>query len=535
MASAAKLTPRQRMINLMYLVLTALLALQVSSSIIDKFVFLNQSLEHSLVSARSASENALESLKKKAKTERQPEWAQAVKRAEALKKETVKLITEIDKVKRQLINEAGGGIDERTGSVKNPKEETKVEELMIGGNKNGLGYNLGPKLNAYSDYLYKEFKDKNFQKPKSPEDEGFFPYLAVGNENNPLYKFQPIQRDKDFVEANFGQTPVVAALAVLTQKQNEIVRYEQMVLKALGAVETKEIKFDKVIAFASAESNTVARGTEYTADLLLTATSSRTDMKMYVNGNPIRVKDGVGDVTITPTSTGEASWSGEIKLNLKGKDTTFKIKKEYKVVEPVLLVLSKSKFPLYQNCANPLETSVPALGAAYQPAFGSNNGSAVPGAKLGEVTLYPRNLGPCVLSVSSGGKPVGTTEFVVRPVPPPDIVLSNRTGTTVINVENPIPANIPGVSIQAKAEPTFAATLPNEAKYRVTQLEVKQFRGGRAIKSSRFNGGVVALNQFPTKPGDAFQIKVMGVQRVNSRGEILPVKLRDYLRSFTVR
>ena len=64
MAGGGKQTPRQRMINMMYLVLTAMLALQVSSSIIDKFIFLNASLEHSLDAARKASENALNTLKK---------------------------------------------------------------------------------------------------------------------------------------------------------------------------------------------------------------------------------------------------------------------------------------------------------------------------------------------------------------------------------------------------------------------------------------------------------------------------------------
>lgn len=537
MASAAQLSPRQRMINLMYLVLTALLALQVSSSIIDKFVFLNSSLEHSLEGAKDASENALAALKKEvAKGGNSAKGQENIKRAEDLKRNTAKLIGIIDNLKKDLINNAGDGEDPKTGSVKNPKEETKVEVFMIGANKDGKAYMLEEELDKYVNYLYKDFADLGFKKPKDMEKEGPFFDLATGNQNNPLYKFDLVQRNKDFALANFGQTPVVAALAVLTQKQNEIIRYEQEVLKELGSGDlTNDIKFNKVFALAAADANTVARGTDYTAQLFLTATSTRTDIKMDVNGSPIKVDEGIGQVKFTATGKGEQEWTGKIAFQFQGKDTSFVVNKKYTVVEPVLLVNSQSKFPLYQNCANPLETAVPALGASYNPTFSVSNGSAIPGAKTGDVTLFPKTLGTLTLSVASGGKPVGSQEFRVRPVPPPDVYLSNRSGSTKIDRSNPIPGNIPGLSIAAEAEETFKTTLPKEAKYRVSQVEVIQFRGGRAIATKPFPGGQINMQQFQTRPGDGFQVKILGVQRVNSRGEILPVKLRENLISFFVR
>ncbi|MDX2304060.1 MAG: gliding motility protein GldM [Microscillaceae bacterium] len=540
--AGGKQTPRQRMINLMYLVLTALLALQVSSSIIDKFIFLNQSLEHSLESQKEASTQALQALKEKVKKEgNSADGQRAIRRADELKKKTSKLIGEIDKIKRTLITEAGEGLDPKTGSVKNPKEETKVETYMIGreGSKNGQGYNLEKLLNGFVEDLYRDYGDLGFVKPDTKDkmaEGGPFPLLAIGNKYNPLYQNDAVQRDKDFAQANFGQTPVVAALAVLTQKQAEVIRYEQEVLKKLGAGDlSNEVKFDKVYATASADANTVARGTEYTATMFLTATSSKTDVKMFVNGSPIRVKDGIGEVKIPASGKGDQKWKGEIKIKIRGKDTTFTFNKDYTVVEPVLLVLSKSKFPLYQGCANPLETSVPALGANYNPSFGVNNGSAVPGGKSGEVTIYPRDVGALTLSVSSGGKPIGTAEFRVNPVPPPDVYLSNRQGSARINNEQPIPGNIPGLSIQAEADETFKNTLPNEANYKVSNVTVRQFRAGRAIATQTFASGAINMAQFQSKPGDGFQVKVEAVQRVNSRGEIIPVNnIRNRLISFFV-
>jgi gliding motility-associated protein GldM len=499
------------MINLMYLVLTAMLALQVSSSIMDKFIFLNQSLEHSLLGAKDASEQALAALKKKVEKEgSSPEGLQSIKRAEELKKETARIIGELDKIKKLLEDNAGGGRDPKTQAVRDPKEETKVEGIMIGpeGTKNGKGYDLEKKLNGYVDYLAKEFKDlglPNFEK------------LAKGNKDVPFYANDPIQRDKDFAQANFGQTPVVAALAILTQKQSEIIRYEQEVLKKLGAGDlSRDIKFDQITGMASADANIVAAGTEYRAIMFVSATSSKSGARMTYNGNAIRVDEkGVGEVKFTATGTGDQTWTGNITLSVRGKDTVFSFKKEYTVVQPVLIVTSQSKFPLYMNCANALETTVPALGPNYKPSFSVNNGTAIPGSRTGDVTLFPATRGLCKLSVSSGGKGVGEVEFRVNPVPPPSVVLVNNAGG-VIALNNPIPPS--RYKVIAKPDETFFNTLPKEANYVVTNVKYTLFRGGRSAGQKVSADGSIDVVSMNTRPGDGVQIEVGGVQRINSRG-----------------
>lgn len=527
-----KLSIRQQMINMMYLVLTAMLALQVSSSIMDKFIFLNASLEHSLEASKDASEAAISALQAKVKKEgNSRQGLQSIKRAQDLKKETTRILDEINKVKTELIQKAGGGIDPKTGAVKNPKEETKVETMMIGpeNSKSGKAYTLKKTLDGYVEYLYKTYSDLGFKK-----GDGLFLPLAEGNKDNPLYKRDPIQRNKDFAQAGFQNTPVVAALALLTQKQNEVIRYEQEVLKKLGGGDlSRDLKFDQIIGMASADANIIAAGTEYTAEMFITATSSKTKSTMTYNGKPVQVEDGVGKVKFIATGTGEQEWTGKITFENRGEDTTLTFKKKYTVVEPVLLVNSATINPLYRNCANPLITSVPALGASYEPSYSVSNGQAIPGAKKGEVTIFPGGGAKCVLSVSSGGKAVGQKEFDVLPVPPPNVALANRSGNP-INTENPIPGT---VSVQVKAFPdeNFARALPKEATYRVVGLEVRQFRGGRAIANNKVNGSDVNLQQYNSRPGDGFQIKVTAVQRVNSRGSIESAPVKSPYVSFFVR
>ena len=527
-----KLSPRQQMIGLMYLVLMAMLALQVSSSIMDKFIFLNSALEHSLANAKSASDGALKALKADVKKNgNSREGLDRIKRAELLKKKTAEILGEIDKIKQTLINKAGDGLDPKTHTVKNPKEEGKVGEIMIGASKDGEGYKLKKKLDGYVSWLGTEFKD--LQLPK-------FEKIAEGNENNPLYAGDPVQSGKDFPEANFGHTPVVAALAVLTQKQSVLLRYESEVLKKLGAGDlTADLKFDKVEAGVSVEAKTVAPGDEYVASLFISASASKANPRMTYNGSPITVKDGKGEVRFKVRDPGsykdgraKGKWSGSITFKNKGRDTTFKVEEEYTIVQPVLLVNSATINPLYRNCANPLVTSVPALGASYSPSYQVTNGQAVPGSKKGYVTVFPGAGAKSKLTVSSNGTLIGSKTFDVLPVPPPTVMLANRRGGAV-NIGKPLPA----VTFQVVAKPdeNFKKALPKEATYRVTQIEVTTFRGGGSTGSRKISGGQLNLRSLRPRKGDGISIKVLGVQRVNSRGQIEPAPIRTPFISFTVR
>ncbi|MCS6821217.1 MAG: gliding motility protein GldM [Microscillaceae bacterium] len=537
MAGGQKETPRQQMIGFMYLVLTCLLALQVSSTIIDKFIFLNNSLEHSLQGAKSASENGLKALKAKIEKEgNSPEGLAALKRADLLKKRTSEIISEIDKIKAILIKEAGDGIDPHTKSVKNPKEETRVEVRMVGeeGTKSGLGYKLEKDLNGFVDWLNKEFKDLKLPK---------FEPLAEGNAKNPLYAEDPVQRNKDFAQANFAQTPVVAALAVLTQKQNEILRYEQEVLKALGSGDlSADLKFDEITVGVTPEANVLAPGETYKAEMFLAAYSSRNQAVMTKDGAPISVSQGKGKVEFKVPDPGpnaykdgkaERSWVGTITFKGKGgRDTTFRKEVKYYIAQPVLLVVPKNLNPLYQNCANPLKTAVPALGAAYDPSFSFTAGQAIPGPQKGEVTIIPTALGKHSLKVSSSGNPIGSQEFDVIPVPPPNVYLGNSQGKQIENLD--VPINIPPtLTIVAEPDPNFKIALPNEANYRVTAVTVRQFRGGVSIKEQRINGGQINMAQFNARKGDGFTFKVEEVQRINSRGSIEKAPVKNPYQSCT--
>ena len=153
--ASLKETPRQKMIGMMYLVLTALLALQVSDALLQKFTILNSSLEIANQSATSKNKGMVQGIEERIKDLPNPgAYADVVKRANEVRRLADDLVNHLDALKSQIL-EAGGGIDPETGNIKNPKEEEKVFTLMVGANKSGEAYKLEGMFTKYVQDLEK--------------------------------------------------------------------------------------------------------------------------------------------------------------------------------------------------------------------------------------------------------------------------------------------------------------------------------------------------------------------------------------------
>jgi len=128
--AGGKETPRQKMIGLMYLVLTALLALQVSNTILDKFVFIDESLQYSVEVTRKTTDKQIkgggELVEKQGNT---PKDVALLKKAEEVKKKSDEVFSYIQSLRTKLI-ELSGGTDE-TG-YKGAKNDGEVMTLMLG-------------------------------------------------------------------------------------------------------------------------------------------------------------------------------------------------------------------------------------------------------------------------------------------------------------------------------------------------------------------------------------------------------------------
>ena len=515
--AGGKETPRQKMIGMMYLVLTALLALQVNSAILLKFKFIDDSLLGVNDKTAVAADGTIKGIQAAVlKNQNQARDKSVLVQSEEIRSKTKELVSYLRGVREQLLKATGNTATD----VNNMSGEDKVAITMLGGKQNGIAYaTLKPKLNEYAAYM------KQFVPDAAP--------LALdGKEDARVTKDQ---RTKNFAELNFENTPVVAALATISQKETEILELEAEALrKQAEKVGAKTIVFDKIGAFASAESNTVAAGTKYKAELFLTASASSISPRMTLNGSSLSVgPDGKGKVEFTARPGGfdasgnaKSSWTGTIRFNQNGRDTTFIVKVPYTITKPVMQIQSASVQALYFKCGNKLNVSVPALGAQYKPGFSASGASVLPGAKLGDVTLIP-NSKEVTLNVSSGGNAIGSQTFQVRPIPKPTIECF--VGGRPVNEKQGTPGTaVRSMNLRAIPDAGFATFLPDDARYRVSRYEVTLVRGRRpALQTKTISGPTADLSDVVNayREGDRIYVEVKEVQRQNFQGTVETVNI----------
>ncbi len=510
-----KETPRQKMIGMMYLVLTAILALQVSSSLLDKFTLLNRSLESANGSANEKNQNAVKSIKETvAKSSNPALYTDVVKNADEVRKITNEMIAEVDKLKQEVIT-AGGGLDE-AGNVVNPTEEEKVAILMVG-QSDGKAYTFKNQLNQFVTSLIKYADAGTTLAP-----------LAVDGKDDPISSKNPSQKDKDFANLNFAQTPVPAALAVLSQKQSEIRRYENTILDQLAAkVGAKEIKFDKIFGMISAKSNAVVAGTPFEAEMFIAASSSAITPRMSFNGAAVPVQDGKATIKFIAQggqydSKGQARkpYTGSISYNdPSGQAKTITVTGEYVVIKPTYNIMAGSLPGLYLGCQNKVEVISPGLGALWSPSFSADGGDAIAGGG-GKVTLVP-NSATFAMNVSNQGQLLGKDPFKVRKVPKPEIVILGNGAT--IDERKGMPATqLRSISVNCIPDEGFKNTCPEDARFRATLVTVTLARGTKKVDAVTFEKeGSITRLAAQAQAGDRYVVDVENVKRQNFKNEIL--------------
>ena len=151
--ASEELSPRQKMIGMMYLVLIALLALQISNSVLEKFILINQSLERNIRQIAIKNREILAKISTTVKeTGSRKSDVNVLKKATNISKNTSSVIAFIDTLKAELI-ERTGGEDKETGRIYGLRDETAVASVMINRNKSDKLKNL---LNGYTQYLSSE-------------------------------------------------------------------------------------------------------------------------------------------------------------------------------------------------------------------------------------------------------------------------------------------------------------------------------------------------------------------------------------------
>lgn len=530
--AGAKETPRQRMIGMMYLVLTALLALQMSSSILQKFVLLNDGMERTSRNYISKNEFTVNSIKSTVEQQGNNEKdVPKVSAAQEVRSATSEIYAYLEDLKQQLITQSEAKNEE--GNFENSSlKNTEVPGNMFA--NRGKGEEMKQMLNAYPPKITEILNGIGIDLS--------FPPIAKDAAEIPLFANDSEARNKDFVALNFVKSPVGAVMALISQYQNEVLNIESEALAQItSSIGTFYFKADIVEARIAALSNVVAAGTKFEGDMFIASSSSAAAPQMSLDGKSVTVENGFGkiDFTVAPASDyddrglAKRVLKGEIVTNVGGEDKVLPVEYEYYVAQPVIKVSSEVVQQLYADCANELLIEVPALGNTYSPDFAVNNGQSIKGNKPGQLTVVPGASGKVTIGVSSGGNKIGDVAYDIKPVPEPNIVPALSNGSPIDQAQGQAIGTLTGMKVQAVPEATFGRTMAKDANFEVTGGEVRLLRNDvprQTIPIS--NGSSLAMRQLmeSARTGDDIVVVVTQVTRTNFRGNKIPSTLNKVIR-----
>ena len=426
-------TPRQRMIGMMYLVLTAMLALNVSKSILDAFIVVNEALEQT---SKNFSGKVEENYIKFDKAE-EAEPAKVKEyndKAKQIRKLANELVEYFEDIKVQLIVEVDGI----------PKEEAKGKSLpdmaakdnydkpttyFIGPMEDGKAFEMRKKIEQFKKDIVKIVDDPKFKIPKGLNTDGPF------KDNDG--KVEPWERHY------FFRTISAAAYTLLNKMIGEVRNMEfETVGHLFSAIDAESHKFDKVGARVIPNSRIVFAGDKYEADIIVAAFDSRQSPKgHYKMGITEATEDMLGSLTtidgeqgvvslkIPTSAVGDQKFAGLIELmGPDGQKQYHPFNGSYTVTRPAAAVAAEKMNVFYAGIPNPVSIAAPVAperlrinwGGASATSLGSGRYDVSVTNALREVTI--------TVSADMDGRTVnmGSTSFRVKTVPDPTIFIGSN-------------------------------------------------------------------------------------------------------------
>ena len=400
-------SPRQKMINLMYVVLMAMLALNVSNEVLNGFTVVEESLGRT--TSNSAKENAAIydtfSQQMKQNPEKVRQWFE---KSQAVKLMSDSLYNFAQQLKEAIVREADGK-DADLNNIKAKDDLEAASQIMLAPGT-GKGKHLFEMINSYRGRILKMVGD-----PKQQE-------IISSNLTTEVPKSQRAL-GKNWQEYMFEDMPVAAAVTLLSKLQSDVRYAEGEVLHTLVSnIDVKDIRVNKLDAFVIPEKTTLYPGEVFNADIVMAAVDTTMQPEIYVNGTKINPK---GKYSFTAGAVGEHSFSGYLMTrNAAGETMRRDFLQKYTVIPAPTgaTVAADLMNVLYAGFQNPMSVSVPGVPA--NAVTVSMSGGSLVSKGAGHYVATPSQVGKdVVFTVSANDKgktrQMAQVTFKVRKLPDP--------------------------------------------------------------------------------------------------------------------
>lgn len=438
--------PRQLMINLMYLVLTALLAMNVSSEILNAFKIVDNSLSQSSKSIDEKNRVTKEDYdklfendeikKNPEKVKKLTDYKPLIEKASQLSKE---MTAKLDTYKEMIIKRAGG-INPQTKLLDRPEDLDAATAVMIEHDKKGK--EMKDALEKYIQELAALIPTDGDKlesiKPRNEAIEKTFPFSfeVIASEDNTT---------KDWSYGNFHMVPAIGAVTIMDKYINDVKTSESMVIDNLWGLATGE-KRNKIIPLndfelmVSSPNSYLLPGEKYTAQVMLGAyNKSASTLSVRINGANVAVKDGMA------TYSTVASGKGEQKVTVSAsfidpnnnQTRTFTKTATYFIGEAQASISLDKMNVFYIGVDNPITFSASGIPAG-NLTFSAEGCTLTKAEGVNKYMVRPTGAQGTKAKITLSGKmgdgttkAFGTYEYRVKKIPDPYPVIANSRGGSI--------------------------------------------------------------------------------------------------------
>ncbi|MES2778578.1 MAG: gliding motility protein GldM [Bacteroidota bacterium] len=410
--AGGNISPRQKMINMMYLVLTAMLALNVSAEILKAFHMVEVSMDKAGVNVDQKNMNSLKAIA--SYHEKNPGDAVGTDihnkslQVQKIADDASKYVTDLKKL---LVDQAEGRKDGNEN-----EELTKADNIELHAN-----YLIVKDGGANGEALKKKIEDaRNQMIALLPKDK-------QGLVKSDLVTAVEKGSTQTWQSEMFEHTPLAAVVALLSKTVNDIKNTESQVLDILKAGLTDDIVIVENFEAKVIPNNGtyITLGSEYSADIFLAA-STRQEADIKVGGATVKVENGVGKYTVNPSREGEIEYSGVITTKRSnGKIETYPFKSSFTALKPLAVISATKMNVVYIGLDNPISVSVPGYSANQVQVSASSGGTLSKDKQAGTYLLKVNGtskeieISASVKDSKGQVKKMGIQKYRVRPIPKP--------------------------------------------------------------------------------------------------------------------
>ena len=430
--AGGKATPRQKMINLMYLIFIAMLALNMSKEVLAAFGIMNEKLETSNAMTTASNEAFLGSLETKA-SEDAAKYEKLYKNAQQIKAMSQEYYDYLESLKSGM-----------TEGLENPKDYARMDNSDFLDQKFFQGDNLSEGGEEFMKRLTDYRENVAAIVPASLKS-SVIDRFKTGNEEG---KVQAKDGMQDWINYHYEGYPLVASLAKLTALQADVKVTEEAALKSMLEGElTSQVSLKNFATSLSATKSAYYTGEKYDGKIIISKTDNSStpvraeltlDGRKLSEGSDYKLEAGGVKMLVGSGTAGDHEVKGTIYFKQDGEEIPVEVNNSFATIsKPNAALIAADKMNVvYRGVANPMSISIPGI---------PNNKvkASAPGLKAISGSKYVMNpgTGRTVTITASGtlpdGQPISSkSEFRIKDIPRPEGSISKQTGSIKLPKRN---------------------------------------------------------------------------------------------------